>query len=161
MRRAPQLQWRAAALPDLPSAELFEAMRLRVDIFVVEQQCAYPELDDQDLDPRTTHLMGRTDDGRLAAYCRVLPPGADGVPHIGRVLVAPEFRGLGLGRELMLHGIGIARKFNATASAVAAQEHLRRFYESLGYRAVGQPYSMDGIPHLDMVRHAPDERTVT
>ncbi len=88
----------------------------------------------------------------MVAYCRVIAPGADGLPHIGRVVVAPAFRARGHGRELMLQAIRIAERFNVTASAVAAQEHLRRFYERLGYRATGPGYLMDGIPHLDMVR---------
>ncbi len=128
-----------------------DIMRLRVDAFVVEQNCAYPELDG--LDEQAIHIIGQDADGTVAAYCRILSPKEDGLPHIGRVVVAPAYRAQGHGRELMREAIIAAQLyFKDERSAVAAQAHLQRFYESLGYQAIGAAYLLDGIPHVDMVR---------
>lgn len=149
--RHAQLRWDARSFDQLDVPALHDLLRLRVDAFVVEQACAYPELDG--LDPQAIHLLGFNAENDLVAYCRILPPQADGMPHIGRVVVAAPFRRQGLGRRLMNEAIRTAQHhYRSPRSAVAAQTHLQEFYESLGYGVVGPEYSMDGIPHINMVR---------
>ncbi|MCB9675324.1 MAG: GNAT family N-acetyltransferase [Alphaproteobacteria bacterium] len=128
---------------------LYDLVRLRQAVFVVEQACAYPDLDGRD--PEAHHLLGYDADG-LVAYLRVFGPGVVGPdPVIGRVIVAPRARGTGLGHVLMdegrrrlwaLHGEGPVW--------IGAQARLERFYGALGYRVCGPGYDEDGIPHLPM-----------
>lgn len=138
-------------LAELSAPELLEILRLRVDVFVVEQQCPYPEVDEHD--ERAIHVAGRDTDGKLIAYARILPPDAMGLPHIGRVVVRAEHRGRGLATTLLQHALRIiAERHGTTRCALAAQHHLRAWYARFGFRAVGAVYDLDGIPHVDMVR---------
>lgn len=148
---APTLHWIVRPFADLSPRELHDVLRLRTDVFVVEQHCAYAEVDG--LDPEAHHVLGLTSDGTLIAYARILPPATDGLPHIGRVVVAPTMRGQGLSRILMEHAIAQAARIHGhTRSALSAQAHLRSFYASLGYTPVSAEYLLDGIPHVDMRR---------
>jgi len=133
------------------AVELYALLRLRVDVFVVEQACAYPELDGKD--EEALHLRLLVDD-ETAAYARLWrPQGAP--PRIGRVLVAPAFRGKGLGETLMREAIRICEaQFTDTPIALSAQSHLKRFYTSLGFSPTSEEYVEDGIPHIDMLRPA-------
>ena len=141
--------WTVLCFQDLGVQRLHALLRLRTDVFVVEQRCAYPELDGRD--PEAIHVLGETPDGRLIAYARLLPPDDEGWPHIGRVVVDPAHRGRGLGRKVMLRCLEFLEATRGSrASAISAQEHLRGFYESLGYQAVSEVYDWDGIPHIDM-----------
>ena len=151
MSTAASLHWQVHRFDALSPAALHDILRLRVDVFIVEQQCIYPEIDGQD--PEALHVTGRDADGRLLAYARILPPHADGLPHIGRVVVHPEARGRALGREVMWHALlAVKATYGSLRSALAAQAHLQVFYESLGYRRIGEEYVWDGIPHVDMER---------
>lgn len=148
---APTLHWIVRPFADLSLQELHDLLRLRTDVFVVEQHCAYAEVDG--LDPEAHHVLGTTSDGTLIAYARILPPGTDGPPHIGRVVVATPMRGQGLSRLLMEQAIAQAARIHGhTRSVLSAQAHLRGFYASLGYRPVSEEYLLDGIPHVDMRR---------
>lgn len=148
------ITWTATAFDRLSVHELYELLKLRTDVFVVEQQCPYPELDGTDL--AALHLAGRTSDGKLIAYARILPPDEHGMPHIGRVVVDPAHRGHQLGRAVMEACLReLERSHGSRRSAVSAQEHLQRFYASLGYVPVSAPYVWDGIPHIDMELSAP------
>jgi ElaA protein len=147
------ITWTRAALDELTPRQVHDLLKLRVDVFVVEQRCAYPEVDGRD--PDAVHVLGHVD-GTLVACCRVLPPGEDDLPHIGRVVVHPEHRGRGLARVLMLEGLSVLHeRYGNVRSAVAAQSHLEAFYGSLGYVRVGPDYDWDGIPHVDMVLSSP------
>lgn len=144
------LTWRVTAFAALGPAELYALLKLRTDVFVVEQNCPYPELDGKDAE--ALHLTGSTADGALAAYARILPPQGDGMPHIGRVVVDPARRGTGLGVAVMHEAIRAVRdRFGDASIAVSAQAHLQRFYEGLGFERTGEAYVWDGIPHVDMV----------
>jgi ElaA protein len=144
------LQWTACSFDELGVRLLHDILRLRVDVFVVEQNCAYPELDGLDLD--AWHVTGRLPDGTVAAYARILPPGHDGLPHVGRVVVAQPFRRQGLGRQLMEQVLMVLRnRYDGIASALAAQAHLVAFYQGFGYAPIGPEYLLDGILHVDMV----------
>ncbi len=146
------IQWAVLHFRQLDARLLHDILRLRIDVFVVEQQCAYPELDGADL--QALHLIGRSA-GAVVACARILPPGADGLPHVGRVAVARELRAQGMGSRLMQEVLAALRKHHGSArSALAAQAHLLAFYRHSGYAPVGDPYPLDGIPHVDMVRSA-------
>lgn len=135
---------------DLTLAELHDLLQLRTDVFVVEQQCAYAEIDG--MDPIAIHLLGHHQ-GLILAYARILPPGSDGVPHIGRVVVRKEYRGKGLASTLMHYAIKEAESaFGTKSCALAAQAHLEPYYGRFGFVRVGAEYLWDGIPHVDMHR---------
>ncbi len=143
--------WTVRSFAELSAYQLYAVLRLRVDVFVVEQNCPYPELDG--LDQEATHVMLHSDDGALIAYARILPPHEDGLPHIGRVIVRETARGTGVASELMeraLHQVEVL--FGSKRSALAAQAHLERFYAKHGFRRTGADYLLDGIPHVDMRR---------
>lgn len=151
MSTAGPLHWRVAPFGELSLADLHDILRLRVDVFVVEQRCSYLEVDGHD--PAAVHVMGRDEAGRLIAYARILPPQAGGLPHIGRVVVHSDARGGGSGREVMRQTLRALQALHGSPrSAVAAQAHLEKFYGSLGYRRTGPIYDWDGIPHVDMER---------
>lgn len=140
-------------LDALAPRELFELLRLRVDVFVVEQACAYPELDDVDLHPGTRHVLGRLD-GRLVACARTMAPGSAVEPaRIGRVAVRDGHRGTGLARRLMRWTLAhLEHAHPAHDVALAAQLTVERFYASLGFERVSGEYVEDGIAHVDMTR---------
>ena len=138
-------------MDEFSAVELYALMRLRVDVFVVEQECPYPELDGRD--PDVLHLRLLAGDDLLAA-ARILPPAESKAPaRIGRVVVAPAHRGKRLGEAVMQEAIAACeRLYPQTPIALSAQSHLKRFYESFGFSPVSEEYLEDGIPHIDMVR---------
>ncbi|WP_174800856.1 GNAT family N-acetyltransferase [Martelella limonii] len=138
-----------ARLDALTAGELYAILKLRVDVFVVEQDCPYPELDGKDADALHLRLFI---EGQLAAYARLFPA-ADGPARIGRVVVASDFRGRRLGETLMREAMTACEKLSPEADiAISAQAHLARFYSSLGFVITSDEYLEDGIPHVDMVR---------
>lgn len=144
------LHWTIVPFGQLTTTGLHDLLRLRCDVFVVEQRCVYPEVDGQDT--TAWHVLGRTGDGRLVAYARILP-GAP--PHIGRVVVEQDHRGQGLAQELMQRTMqATEERFGSAHMAVAAQTYLEPFYTRLGFQRTGPDYDWDGIPHVDMVRTA-------
>ena len=149
------IRWEWLHFAGLDTTTLYAIVAAREEVFVVEQHCAYRDADGRD--PAAWHLIGRGDDGEVAAYLRVLLPGARFAEHsIGRVLTTAPFRDQGLGRELMLRGLSrVAEQFGNVPIRIAAQAHLVHFYGSLGFVAVGDPYDEDGITHIDMLRVAP------
>lgn len=146
------LDWRWYAWRDLDCDTLHAFLKLRGDIFVVEQACAYADIDG--LDPRCAHLCARDRDGRLLGYLRLLPPGLKTPqPAIGRLAVDRRARGRGLARALMREGLReCGARHPGFAVFLSGQQHLQDFYASLGFRAVSAPYLEDGIPHVDMQR---------
>ena len=136
----------------LSPGELYEIMALRQEVFVVEQNCPYLDADGKD--PLGWHLMGRDEQGRLAAYVRILPAGVSypEYPSIGRVVTAPFARRMGYGKELMETAIRqLYNLFGRQPIKIGAQTYLLKFYESLGFRSTGEEYLEDGIPHTKMV----------
>lgn len=133
--------------------ELYEAMAIRQEVFVVEQNCPYLDADGKD--QYGWHLLGRDDTGRLVAYVRIFPAGISypEYPSIGRVVTSPSARGKGYGRELMEVAIEtLFGLFGPGPIKIGAQKYLLKFYESLGFRSTGEEYLEDGIPHVRMVR---------
>ena len=142
--------WRWFSWRDLDADTLHAIFKLRSDVFVVEQKCAYADVDG--LDPHCDHLCGATESGQLLAYARLLPPGVKyKEPAIGRVVVVPNARKHGLARRAMLESIQRCRaRFPGQPILVQAQQYLQRFYGSLGFAPIGAAYVEDGIPHVDM-----------
>ncbi|HET9821048.1 MAG TPA: GNAT family N-acetyltransferase [Burkholderiaceae bacterium] len=147
------MRWTWHRFEQLGVDGLYDALQLRCRVFVLEQG---PYLDPDGLDRRAWHLLGRDEGGALAAYLRLVDPGAKfDEPSIGRVVTTPETRGTGLGRALVAEGVaGHDRLFPGCGNRISAQAHLERFYEAFGYRRVGEGYLEDDIPHLEMWRAA-------
>ena len=147
------MDWTWRRFSDLGVDALYDALALRCRVFVLEQG---PYLDADGVDRSSWHLLGRGDDAALMAYLRVVDPGVKyAEPSIGRVVIAPEVRGTGLGRVLMQQGIQRCdAAWPGRGIRISAQAHLEPFYRSLGFLAVGDSYLEDNIPHLEMCRGA-------
>ena len=130
--------------------EWHDIVRLRVDVFVVEQNCVYPEIDGRD--PDAQHMLGYAR-GRLIAYARIiLPKHAAGVFHIGRVVLRKSHRNGGRGTDIMRACLRWIWNLDVYATVcVQAQAHLQAWYEDLGFHCISEePYDWDGILHVDM-----------
>lgn len=149
---ADPLRWDWQSWQTISPDTLYAILRLRSAIFVVEQDCVFPDMDGRD--PACEHLCGWNGARELTAYLRLVPPGVR-TPEVslGRVVVAQDARGLGLGRAVMQQGLlRCARDYAGKPVKVSAQQHLEKFYGTLGFVTVGKPYLEDGIWHVDMVR---------
>ena len=132
---------------ELTLHELYSFLKLRVDIFVVEQNCPYPELDGAD--EKAIHLYIKEDDA-VIAYLRIIPS-KTGTARIGRVVTKIEHRGKGLSSQLMKRAMEYIREhYPEDTMILSAQEHLKEYYGSFGFKAVSEVYLEDGIPHVDM-----------
>lgn len=143
------MQWKFNSFDELSNSELYAILRLRNEVFVVEQNCVYQDADKKD--EASFHLSG-WNGINLVAYCRLLPPGtAFDEASIGRVVISPGFRHFGFGRELMVRAIGLTLKqFDCRKITISAQFYLQKFYESLGFVQVSEPYLEDNLPHIKM-----------
>jgi ElaA protein len=133
---------------DLTPAQLYDLLRLRTDIFVVEQKCPYPELDGRDLEPTTRHFWLAADDGRVLATLRLLED-RPGEYRIGRVCTAADARGNGLSGRLMAAAVA---EIGDAPSVLDAQVAVKDFYARYGYVEAGEEFVEDGIPHITMRR---------
>ena len=132
---------------DVDRQLLYDVLALRSAVFVVEQACAYQDIDGLDLVDGTVHVLGRDGDG-LAAYARLLAPDAQhATARIGRVIVATQARGRRLAHELMARAVEVCEARWPGPIELGAQAHLTGFYRSLGFEPVGEPYDEDGILH--------------
>ena len=132
---------------ELTVDELYELLRVRSEVFVVEQDCVYQDMDGDD---RLSIHLWLTDGDKIVALCRVCPAGTHMEEvSIGRVITTE--RGKGYGKQMMLEGIKAARDhFNAKRIDIEAQEYARGFYEQVGFRQSSEPFILDGIPHIRM-----------
>lgn len=151
-------QWQTKKFSELSLNQLYDALKLRVDVFVVEQTCYYPDLDSEenqlDRHNETLHLLGYQD-GNLVAYLRVLAQeqSYDDYISIGRVATAKHARGSGLGHELMSEGLKVCQQHFANQDIkISAQEHLLKYYQRHGFKQVSEMYLEDNIPHIAMVK---------
>lgn len=135
---------------ELTTRELFQIYKLRVAVFVVEQKCYYQEVDDDDL--IAYHLMFTDAQHNLTAYARIIPEDNATIARIGRVVVDPDNRGDGRGRQLVQEALNQIPKLmpNTVKIVLAGQEYLNGFYKSFGFKNVSEVYLEDGIPHIDM-----------
>ncbi len=133
---------------ELDAATLYALLRLRVDVFVVEQHCPYPELDGRDTEPATRHLWLGASPEQPRSYLRLLAD-PDGSVRIGRVCTAGDARGAGLTRRLMQAALSL---IGDRPCVLDAQSYLVGFYQSFGFTTDGPEYVEDGIPHVPMRR---------
>jgi ElaA protein len=147
------IEWICKHHSDLGIEQLYTLLKLRAEVFVVEQKCAYLDLDGQDLDGDTYHLMGWEDD-QLVAYLRLLDPESQGGDVvIGRVLTSAQGRGQGLGHEMMEQALKQAEKhWPQVPVYLSAQAHLQGYYGKYGFVVAGEEYLEDDIPHIGMRR---------
>ncbi|WP_199137233.1 GNAT family N-acetyltransferase [Pedobacter sp. ASV12] len=145
-----ELNWTYKNFDDLSTAELYAILQLRSEVFVVEQNCVYLDLDNKD--KKSIHLMAWQDDD-LVAYTRLVPPGVSfAEASIGRVVTSPRHRGTGVGIKLMQKSIAHCLATYQTQSIkIGAQLYLQKFYTNLGFVQSSEPYDEDGIPHIEMI----------
>ena len=144
------MQWKIKEFDKLNVEEVYEILKLRSEVFVVEQQCIYEDCDDKD--KRSYHLFGE-DNGKIVAYLRILEKGIsyDEI-SIGRVLTNKQYRGRGLAKQMMLKAIEfIESSLNEKTIRISAQEYLLNFYSSLRFVKVSEVYLEDNIPHVEML----------
>lgn len=146
------MNWYTKSFDELNTIELYKILQLRCAVFIVEQNCPYQDLDDKDL--KAIHLWSSDNDGNITAYCRLLPAGISYTePSIGRVVTATIARNMGLGRVLMQRAISfIHDTWNQPTIRISAQLYLDKFYTSLGFETVSEPYMEDDIPHIAMLK---------
>ena len=146
-----EMKWHWYTFEELPVSALYDYLHLRQQVFIIEQQCIYADLDDND--QLAQHLLGFTPEGHLAACLRLLAPKSKyPEPSIGRIIVAPEQRGKKLGHQLVEAGLKQARQlYPGQPVRIQAQSRLTGFYKQHGFDAHGEPYDEDGMEHIDML----------
>ena len=146
-----ELQWKIKSFEDLSVRDLYDMLRLRSEIFVVEQNCVYLDLDGKDQE--ALHLLGVFED-KIVAHSRLFKPGISFEnASIGRVVVDFNFRNRKWGHQLMRESIaGIKNHFGETKITIGAQLYLKKFYESHGFTQTSAMYLEDAIPHIQMKR---------
>lgn len=144
--------WKLKRFNELTNQDLYAILKERTSVFVVEQNCPYPEVDGKD--PQSYHLF-KEENGEIIAYLRVLPAGVSyKEASIGRVLVKKEYRGQGLAEELLRRGLDFIHvELKEATIKIQAQDYLRKFYGSFGFKAITETYLEDNIPHVDMLLH--------
>ena len=148
----PSITWSVKTFAALTPAELYAILRLRSEVFVVEQQCVFLDMDNKD--QQCFHLMGWQGE-LLAASTRLVPPGISyELPSIGRVVSSPLVRGTGIGRELMQKSIDeVKLRWGSYDIKIGAQLYLKQFYNSLGFEQTSAIYLEDNIEHIEMIRY--------
>jgi ElaA protein len=143
------ISWKTKTFEELSTQELYQILRLRSEVFVVEQNCVYQDIDNKD--QKALHLFGVVE-GEIIAYSRLFKPGDYfEFSSIGRVVVAKKNRDKNFGHELIDQSIlEINRRFNVQNITISAQLYLKKFYESHGFFATSEMYLEDDIPHIEM-----------
>jgi ElaA protein len=151
MNAEASLQWQFAAYDALTLQQLYALLQLRTEVFVVEQNCVFQDMDGAD--HQAMHLLGMQDD-KLVAYARCFKPGIKfKEASIGRVITYASLRGTGAGHLLMQQAIASMKMaWGAQPIRIGAQAHLEKFYEQHGFEIASAPYMEDGIPHIEMLR---------
>lgn len=137
---------------ELGKTELYQLLQLRSEIFVVEQECAYQDVDGQDSD--ALHLLATNEQQVLVAYARLYDTQIDGKDFvaIGRVCTDKSFRGRGISRQLMEQAMSYIDSNLKLPITLSAQLYLENFYQSLGFKTISEPYLEDDIPHIRMIK---------
>lgn len=146
------INWFCKSWEELSLNDFHDLLQLRINVFVVEQNCPYPELDNKD--KVSIHVFGRNEKNQIVAVARIVPPGVsyDEV-SIGRVVSSNKDRQTGLGIQLMNFTIeNIEERFGKVPIRISAQEYLKSFYEKFGFNKVSESYLEDNIPHIEMLR---------
>lgn len=145
------LQFKIKPFTELSTQELYDVLKLRIEVFIVEQNCIYQDIDSKD--QKALHVLGYSGND-LAAYCRLFDAGNyfDNA-SIGRVIVSPKYRENKWGHDLMREAItGVATHFDKNQITISAQLYLKKFYESHGFVTTSETYLEDDIPHIQMKR---------
>jgi ElaA protein len=143
------LSFKTKPFKELSAQELYEILRLRSEVFVVEQNCVYQDIDNKD--QKALHVLGYYNE-ELAAYSRLFDAGVYfEYASIGRVIVAQKFRDKKWGNNLMIEAIaGIKQNYDKIQITISAQMYLQKFYESHGFIKTSEMYLEDDIPHIEM-----------
>lgn len=144
-------EWKIKTFSELTTPELYEIIKARVNVFVVEQDCPYPDLDDSD--QKAIHLWAENN-GEVLAYCRIFDKGIK-YPEtsIGRVVTTENGRGTGLGKQLIKYALEVIENRLGTSEVrISAQDYLLKFYSDFGFQDTGKKYLEDNIPHTEMFR---------
>ncbi|MFY1048083.1 GNAT family N-acetyltransferase [Chryseobacterium sp. GP-SGM7] len=143
--------WKIKSFEEITTSELYEIIKARVDVFVVEQNCPYPDLDGYD--QKAIHLWAEQDNTVLA-YCRIFDKGIKyKETSIGRVLTSEKGRGKSLGKQLIQYAVEtIENRFKTSEVRISAQDYLLKFYSGFGFKDTGKKYLEDNIPHTEMFR---------
>ncbi|MCC2591216.1 GNAT family N-acetyltransferase [Chryseobacterium sp. MFBS3-17] len=143
--------WHIQTFHELSTSELYKILQVRADVFVVEQNCPYQDLDGSD--EHAVHIRAEIN-GNIAAYCRIFAPGIKyDEASIGRVLTGTDYRRLKLGKSLMHIAISaIETRYGTSQIRISAQDYLIRFYEEFGFENTGKQYLEDHLPHTEMLR---------
>jgi ElaA protein len=152
MKMKDNIKWELKKFKELTVEELYDILRLRSEVFVVEQHCVFLDMDDRD--QNSYHLLGRAEN-KLVAYVRILPPGlAYDEPSIGRVVSSPSYRRKGAGKELMKTALKETyRLFGNLPIMIGAQLYLKEFYENMGFNKCSDIYLEDDIEHIKMINY--------
>lgn len=145
------ISWQLLSFAELSPFQLYAILQARSAVFVMEQNCPYQDMDD--CDQHSQHLIAWTDDDKLAAYLRVVPPGLKfGEASLGRVITSEIARGTGIGKQLLRRGIDACLAAHPEHGLrIGAQQYLEKFYASFGFVTVSEMYLEDGIPHVEML----------
>ncbi|TYR78997.1 GNAT family N-acetyltransferase [Priestia megaterium] len=145
------MTWYVKSFEDLTTKELYDILKERTAIFVVEQECPYLEIDGKD---EASYHLFKKEKGQIVAYARLLPKGVSYTEaSFGRVLVHKRYRGTGLGRELVERGLTfLEQEMGEQVVKIQAQSRLQQFYALFGFEAISAIYEEDGIPHIDMIK---------
>ncbi|MDR6921470.1 MULTISPECIES: GNAT family N-acetyltransferase [Chryseobacterium] len=143
--------WKIKTFDEFTVPELYAILKARIDVFVIEQNCPYPDLDNYD--QKAIHIWAE-EHGDILAYCRIFDKGIKyDETSIGRVLTTEIARGKNLGKQLIQYAVEtIENRFHTTAVRISAQDYLLRFYSGFGFEDTGKKYLEDDIPHTEMVR---------
>ena len=152
-----EIKWKVSTFGELTTDELYAILKLRQQVFIVEQQCVYQDCDG--LDTKAHHLVGWYNSGEglgPIAYLRVIYPEADSnSTSIGRFLTHPNYRGKGIAREMMQKCLrSIEQSHPQSTVCISAQQYLTTFYETFGFQVSSNGYEEDGIPHIGMTRNS-------
>ncbi|MFP8644377.1 GNAT family N-acetyltransferase [Priestia aryabhattai] len=145
------MSWCIKSFQELTNDELYEILQLRTSIFVVEQKCAYLEVDGKD---KFAYHLFKKENKKIIAYLRVLPKGISyKEASLGRIIVKQAQRGTDLGRELVARGIDfLENELHEKTIKIQAQSRLQKFYESFGFKPISDIYADEGLPHVDMLK---------
>jgi len=146
------VKWICKKFDDLTVHELYAILQLRNEVFAVEQNCVYPDMDNRD---QVSYHLGGWSNDKLIAYARLLPKGivCDDHVSIGRVITSSSVRKSGIGKKLMINAIEqIKNLFGTVPIKIGAQLYLKNFYSEFGFRQTSDIYLEDGIEHIEMVK---------
>ena len=147
-----QIEYSTLPYHKLTLDQLYEIIKLRIEVFVIEQNCPYQDADGKD--QQSLHVMGRDTDGILQTYARLVPDSVsyNGYTSIGRVITSNAVRGQKAGVKLMEVSMKeIKNQWPDLPVKISAQSHLERFYNKFGFESTGEEYLEDGIPHTAMI----------